>query len=110
MRINTVSNWKLVTGTLVFGDTPIMGVSAEDLATAATCPEIKTRHKSGDITRLLGIAWDCAVAVRERTVFPASPHFSAVAKVSAAFKESLGEELFEKFLRPSAKVGLPPAK
>jgi len=91
---------------LYYKDTPIVGVRISDIVLASTNPAVKTSVDPDDLSSVLGAAWDCCVVVRERLAMPNA----AITKVYDAFKKSLGDEGFEKFLRPTAKVGLPPAK
>lgn len=57
---------------------------------------------------LLGVAWDCCVAIREKMLMPALPGFKDIQRVSNAVKAHLGEADFELFLNPAGKAGLPP--
>jgi len=107
-KLNNIHLWDLQNGTFYFDDKPIYNVSEADILEATKHDAIKTPAKKGDLRSLLGGAWDCAVVIREQLAFPASPYRAEVAKVASAFRESLGDELFEKFLRPTNRVGLPP--
>jgi len=107
---NDLKNWGTDNSTLFFRAQPIEGMTVDDILAAAQNTAVKTNPDRTDMRSLMGACWDCAVVVRERLAFPASPHYADVAKVAGALKASLGDVLFEKFLRPNARVGLPPAK
>ena len=68
-----------------------------------------SKKKSVSTVDLLGVCWDCAVTIREKMIFPAAPFHAEISAVSQALKEHLRDE-FETFLRPSARLGLPPSQ
>ena len=113
-KINDVKNWDIETCFIRFCEPNGSGLVGIDKATVVaasqgTPMELTLSEHDRMHRELLGTVWDCCVAIRERMLFPAAPYYKEIAAVSAQCKEHLGPELFEKFLRPNGRVGLPPA-
>ena len=111
--INKVENWNITDGTLSFvGVTDGRGIAVSDVVAASPHTPMRgsVTDNSADAYRLvLGAVWDCAVVIREKMVMPANSGYAAIKKVNDQLKAHLGDELYEKFLRPNNRVGLPPA-
>lgn len=113
VKINEAKNWGLVDKgrTIIFytasGNTAGVDVRTVQSAINGTPmgPAIIDRTNEVEV---LGACWDCCVAIRERMIFPANPWYKDILAVSDQLKAHLGNEVFETFLRPTPRVGLPP--
>ena len=108
--ISVNADWQMFGGELAFMQTT-GGIPIDSIIAASKGTPMGDRLEAGETDKraLMGCLWDCAVAIRERMVMPAMPQYAAISLVNKALLKHLGEDQYEKFLRPTGSVGLPPS-